>query len=131
MQVRLQMEALKKFRLVCIINDTGLLRALHSRSPTTIRTLCSFFLRKMAARAYCWRIEKINPRLQASLQRGLYFSILVSLHHSHAWGAHSCRCSRSCFFDICNKAFCGKKCRSYAGSILKCTSCYLNRIKDT
>ena len=57
--------------------DTGLLRALHSRNPKNIRNPL-IFLQKMASYSCFWRVPSSKILLQASLRRISDLLTLVS-----------------------------------------------------
>ena len=57
--------------------DTGLLRALHSRNPKNIRNPL-IFLQKMASYSCFWRVPILQVLLQASLRRSSKLCPLVS-----------------------------------------------------
>ncbi len=58
-------------------NDTGLLRALHSRNPQNIHNSL-IFLRKMATYSCFWRVPRSKILLQASLHQISDLGTLIS-----------------------------------------------------
>ena len=79
--------------------DTGLLRALHSRNPKNIRNPL-IFLQKMASYSCFWRVPSSKILLQASLRR---ISDLLTLVSFKSDSYRICMCSQVfCFCKVLN-----------------------------
>ena len=57
--------------------------------------------------------------------------LMTFLVHAHSGSSGTCRHRRLGLLDVCYYRLCSKKCGSNGVSVLKSTSCNLNRIKDS